>query len=203
MMQMNEKTQKWMIRFAMEHKKLTAVLAVVLLLGIGACLFFGDGSSGGGNGQQNVMSVTPAEGSGNQKEPTISEEPVTPTVTLSESPTPTVTLSESPTPTVTLAESPTPTVTPAKKQYTFRNKSTMQSHFEKHGHEFPYDTVEDYVAGANRVIYSSEALHKFEKEDGDDIYYLEESNEFVVVSTDGYIRTYFRPSNGKSYFDRQ
>ena len=29
------------------------------------------------------------------------------------------------------------------------------------------------------------------------------TNDFVVVSTDGFIRTYFRPDSGKSYFDRQ
>ena len=42
-----------------------------------------------------------------------------------------------------------------------------------------------------------------EKEDGDDVYYKEDTNEFVVVSTDGYIRTYFNPDSGKKYFDRQ
>ena len=31
----------------------------------------------------------------------------------------------------------------------------------------------------------------------------EETNEFVVVSTDGYIRTYFNPSDGIDYFNRQ
>ena len=47
------------------------------------------------------------------------------------------------------------------------------------------------------------ALHKLEKEDGDDVYYLEETNEFVIVSQDGYIRTYFLPSAGKKYYDKQ
>lgn len=53
------------------------------------------------------------------------------------------------------------------------------------------------------VIHAPEALHKLEAEDGDDVYYLEATNEFVIVSTDGYIRTYFYPSDGKEYFDRQ
>ncbi len=56
---------------------------------------------------------------------------------------------------------------------------------------------------ASAVITNSNALHKKEAEDGDDVYYIEETNEFVVVSTDGYIRTYFNPSSGKDYFDRQ
>lgn len=87
--------------------------------------------------------------------------------------------------------------------YEFRRASYLEQHFEKHGAEFDYATKEEYLAGANRVIQSPDALHKIEAEDGDDIYYLEETNEFVVVSTDGYIRTYFRPSAGIDYYNRQ
>ncbi|MBO4591087.1 MAG: hypothetical protein J5684_00810, partial [Eubacterium sp.] len=56
---------------------------------------------------------------------------------------------------------------------------------------------------ASDVVTNPNSLHKIEKEDGDDCYYLEETNDFVVVSTDGYIRTYFRPDRGKDYFDKQ
>ena len=87
--------------------------------------------------------------------------------------------------------------------YTFRSVEKMQEHFEKHGAEFGYATVEEYLAGANRVVASPEALHKLEAEDGDDVYYLESTNEIVFVSTSGYLRTYFKPDNGKAYFDRQ
>ncbi|MGN0393813.1 MAG: hypothetical protein ACI4EF_00450 [Coprococcus sp.] len=87
--------------------------------------------------------------------------------------------------------------------YTFRNESTLESHYEKHGEEFNYNNVNEYQDGANSVINNPDSLHKLEKEDGDDIYYLEETNEFVVVSTDGYIRTYFKPTDGKDYYDRQ
>ena len=38
------------------------------------------------------------------------------------------------------------------------------------------------------MINTEGVLHKIEEEDGDDVYYLEETNEFVIVSTDGYIR---------------
>ena len=60
-----------------------------------------------------------------------------------------------------------------------------------------------YLAGANKVVSSSNVLHKTEAEDGDDVYYLEETNEFVIVSTDGYIRTYFKPEDGIDYYNRQ
>lgn len=87
--------------------------------------------------------------------------------------------------------------------YTFRSEENLEGHFEKHGDEFGYDTKEEYLEGANRVIQSKDVLHKYEEEDGDDVYYLEKSNEIVIVSTDGHIRTYFKPSDGKDYYDRQ
>ncbi len=87
--------------------------------------------------------------------------------------------------------------------YEFRKQQYLDEHFEKHGSEFDYNNADEYLAGANRVINDPNSLYKTEAEDGDHIYYLESTNEFVVVSTDGYIRTYFRPSAGKAYFDRQ
>ena len=87
--------------------------------------------------------------------------------------------------------------------YTFRNDAYLAEHFEKHGEDFDYSTKEEYLAGANHVVASDDALHKLESEDGDDVYYLEASNEFVIVSTDGYIRTYFRPKDGIAYYNRQ
>lgn len=87
--------------------------------------------------------------------------------------------------------------------YSFRNDKYLSEHFEKHGEDFDYETMEEYEAGANRVIQSKDVLHKIEAEDGDDVYYLENSNEFVIVSTDGYIRTYFKPSDGIDYYNRQ
>lgn len=87
--------------------------------------------------------------------------------------------------------------------YEFRKQQYLDDHFEKHGSEFDYETAEEYLAGANRVINDPNSLYKTEAEDGDHIYYLESTNEFVVVSTDGYIRTYFRPSAGIDYFNRQ
>ena len=87
--------------------------------------------------------------------------------------------------------------------YRFRNEKLLSEHFEKHGAEFGYSTAAEYEQAAGKVVNDARALHKTEKEDGDDIYYIEETNEFVVVSTDGFIRTYFKPDSGKKYFDKQ
>lgn len=92
-------------------------------------------------------------------------------------------------------------------EYSFRTKNQLEQHFEKHGSEFDgefnYETAEEYESGANDVINNPDALYKTEKEDGDSVYYIESTNEFVILSTDGYIRTYFRPTAGIDYFNRQ
>lgn len=90
---------------------------------------------------------------------------------------------------------------PEAKTYSFRKPQYLTEHFEKHGAEFPYATQEDYLLGANKVIQNPNALHKLEAEDGDDVYYVESTREFVVVSTDGYIRTYFLAD--LDYYNRQ
>ena len=85
----------------------------------------------------------------------------------------------------------------------FRNETLWEDHFEKHGSEFGYKSKEEYLKGANEVINSSTSKHKTEAEDGDEIYYDEDKNEIVFVSIDGYIRTYFKPSDGINYYNRQ
>lgn len=89
------------------------------------------------------------------------------------------------------------------QEYHFRNRDLLESHYEKHGKEMGFSSSKEYEMSASDVVNNPESLHKIEKEDGDDVYYKENTNEFVVVSTDGYIRTYFNPDSGKKYFDRQ
>ncbi len=87
--------------------------------------------------------------------------------------------------------------------YGFRNEDLLEEHYDKHGMEMGFDTMEAYVDAANAVIQNPDVLTKTEAEDGDAVYYVEESNEFVIVSADGYIRTYFNPDDGIEYFNRQ
>lgn len=90
-----------------------------------------------------------------------------------------------------------------QQTYSFRNERLLNQHYEKHGMEMGFATIEEYVAAANAVVNHPDVLHKQEAEDNDDVYFLEATNEFVVVSTDGYIRTYFIASGGIDYYNRQ
>lgn len=87
--------------------------------------------------------------------------------------------------------------------YVFRNSKLLNDHYKKHGEEMGFASAEEYEKAASAVVNSPDALHKKEKDDNDDVYYIEDTNEFVVVSSDGYLRTYFLPDKGKAYYDRQ
>ena len=88
-------------------------------------------------------------------------------------------------------------------EYVFRNKGLLNQHYEKHGKEMGFSSALEYQTAASNVINNTNALTKIEAEDGDYVYYIEDTNEFVVLSTDGYIRTYFLPNSGKKYYDKQ
>jgi len=88
-------------------------------------------------------------------------------------------------------------------EYRFRSKNLLNQHYEKHGIEMGFKSAADYQKAASDVVNNPAALHKIEQEDGDYVFYVEATNEFVIVSQDGYIRTYFLPSAGKKYYDRQ
>ena len=90
----------------------------------------------------------------------------------------------------------------AQVSYTFRNDTYLTNHFKNHGGEMGVQSEQEYLAAANAVIANPNALHKLEAEDNDHIYYIEDTNEIVFVSQDGYIRTYFICS-GMDYYNRQ
>lgn len=90
-----------------------------------------------------------------------------------------------------------------EEPYFFRNAQLCREHYEKHGKEMGFSSAKEYEQAASAVVNHTDALHKTEAEDGDDVYYLKATNELVIVSKDGYIRTYFCPEDGKAYFDRQ
>lgn len=85
----------------------------------------------------------------------------------------------------------------------FRSERLLNEHYDKHGIDMGFASAEEYEEAAARVTTNPNALHKTEKEDGDDLYYIEETNEYVVVSTDGYIRTYFNPDAGIKYYNKK
>ena len=204
-----------------KRKVLLLGLLVIGLILAGIFIFLQfrdkDSSGSGSGGQDGGLTVVTTEGGTAQEkteassgsESTTEKKSETETVTKkTEAPTEKETVTEAGT--ETESETRTETETEKKtesestgKSYRFRSKKLLNEHFEKHGIEMGFADTKEYVAAANDVIKDPESLHKIEKEDGDDIYYRERDNAFVVVSTDGYIRTFFYPNGGKKYYDRQ
>jgi len=87
--------------------------------------------------------------------------------------------------------------------FTFRNEALLESHYNKHCSEFGNITKEEYLEGANRLLNStSDDILTKTRENGDIIFYNPNTNEFAIKSADGYIRTYFKPTDGIDYFNR-
>ncbi len=91
----------------------------------------------------------------------------------------------------------------AEKALRFRNERLLREHYEKHGIDMGFKSAGEYEEAASAAALNPKALHKKEKEDGDDVYYVKATNEFVIVSRDGYIRTYFLPDSGIRYYNKQ
>ena len=183
-----------------KKKKINAkqvIILVLIVLLIGYELFYGGGDAGEPQApvESPVQSLVVAEPSDSAKE---SEESVE--LLYSEEST------EESTEESISQESTEPSeeYVPSVEEYlSFRNDRLWESHYEKHGIDMGFDSMEEYLEAANLVLYNEDTLHKIEAEDGDDVYFLEETGEFVVVSGDGYIRTYFIPDAGIDYFNRQ
>ena len=133
--------------------------------------------------------------------PIVTEQATKATAPPTQAPDPAATTSAAD-PTTTAAPSEDPVVTHvAVRDYRFRNKVLLESHYDKHGKEMGFRNAKEYEAAASAVINNPASLYKTEKEDGDHVFFLEDTGEFVVLSVDGYIRTYYYAT--RKYFDRQ
>ena len=162
----------------------TAAAAVIML--IAAFALAGCGSTGGDSSAPALTVITAAE----QQVSSAAEEVSSAAATAESSP--------------SVTEAPEDS-SKAYIEYRFRSKSLYESHYQKHGAEFGDITKEEYLKLANDLLNSDSetVLHKTEKEDGDDVYFDTETGYFLVLSTDGYIRTFFIPDKGIAYYNKQ
>ncbi|MBQ6293555.1 MAG: hypothetical protein IJK77_06775 [Lachnospiraceae bacterium] len=108
-------------------------------------------------------------------------------------------------PTKTKAD-PAATTKQQTVEYKFRNKDRLDEHYEKHGIEMGFKNAEAYRKAASDIINSAGSegvLSKYKSDgSGDRCFYVEATKEFVVLSNDGYIRTYYICS-GIKYYNKQ
>jgi len=86
----------------------------------------------------------------------------------------------------------------------FSSDELLQKHFAKHKDEFGFKTVKQYDNAAKSFASSNNAdIQQYIRPNGDVLRYNPASNEFLVASSKGTIRTYFKPRAGYSYYYQQ
>jgi filamentous hemagglutinin len=83
--------------------------------------------------------------------------------------------------------------------------ANAEGHWQKHGREFPeFHSAQDYERGARNFISAPPAgtLTKH-RDNGDTLFYNPTTNTFAVADRRNEPRTFFRPNNGRAYWDRQ
>ncbi|MEW5953609.1 MAG: hypothetical protein AB1815_07695 [Bacillota bacterium] len=87
----------------------------------------------------------------------------------------------------------------------FRDASYLRGHWVDHGWQYGPVSREGYLRIAQRLTNSTQSRDVLIKKrwNGDIVFYRISTNDFAVVSKDGYIRTLFKPNGGINYFNRQ
>ncbi len=88
----------------------------------------------------------------------------------------------------------------------FASEQKLNEHFEKHvvqQGEFNYQSPQEYLQGARNLMRGGDGVDTFVRSNGDKLFYNSSTNEFGVLSKDGFIRTYFKPADGMNYWLKQ
>jgi hypothetical protein len=86
----------------------------------------------------------------------------------------------------------------------FAGQHDMEWHFDKHKDEFQGWTEEEYLARAREILkqpLESGKLEEIQRADGSISRYCYSENEFVATTSDGNIRTFFRPKYREEYWN--
>jgi len=80
-----------------------------------------------------------------------------------------------------------------------------EEHWEKHGNEFPeFGSAQEYEQGALAFVTHPPPGTLTKTDDrGNTLYYDPGTNTFAVKDRKGEPRTFFRPRDGRAYWDRQ
>ena len=87
----------------------------------------------------------------------------------------------------------------------FASEQVFQKHYDKHQHEFGEISMQEYLELANTLADApvSDDVVQLVRSDGSISKYCFSTNEFVVVTADGKIRTYFKPADKEAYWDEE
>jgi len=94
---------------------------------------------------------------------------------------------------------------PRHPEVGFRDRERLIEHFHKHGREFGVRRPEEYLRLAQllRDRPKDESVLVFVRNDAVTCKFDRASGAFLAYNSDGTLRTFFRPNDGETYFERQ
>ncbi|MEO5617453.1 MAG: hypothetical protein ABIS67_06750 [Candidatus Eisenbacteria bacterium] len=94
---------------------------------------------------------------------------------------------------------------PRHPEIGFRSGERLLEHFRKHGREFGVKKSGDYLRLAQNLRERQRGIDllEFVRNDAVTCKFDRVSGAFVAYDSDGTLRTFFRPSDGEAYFERQ
>ena len=85
------------------------------------------------------------------------------------------------------------------------NKKTLDKHYSDHGKEVGAPSKESYAAKAVKFANTVDRKNcvSFVDKKGSTYKYNKVTEEFAIISKDGYVITYFKPKGGYDYYLKQ
>lgn len=86
------------------------------------------------------------------------------------------------------------------------NKKTLDKHFHEHRENLGLNSKEAYVAHAVKfanVVDKKNCVSFVDGKTGSTYKYNKVTNEFAIITADGYIVTYYKPDKGYDYYKSQ
>lgn len=84
------------------------------------------------------------------------------------------------------------------------SEHNKQKHFDEHGEDMGYETIEEYSEAATKFTETlgEKGVQAFRDNEGSTQMYNESTNEFAIINEAGKIITYFEPDYS-NYFENQ
>ena len=89
-----------------------------------------------------------------------------------------------------------------KIEVRFETPEKMQKHYDKHIDKYGNISISEYIALANELVNAKDTddIERIVRSDESTAIYRFSTNDFLVITKDGYIQTFFKPDDGEAYW---
>ena len=89
-----------------------------------------------------------------------------------------------------------------KIEVRFETPEKMQKHYDKHIDKYGNISISEYIALANELVNAKDTddIERIVRSDESTAIYRFSTNDFLVITKDEYIRTFFKPDDGEAYW---